>query len=97
VELQQLNSSVQQTNDGRKKIKCSRVKRQELNEQETIDLRVFYWAAFYGKDKFVKIMIEELCWSPFIKSFRLRSIVSAAVLGNQVDTVRMMIGDYEYN
>ena len=56
----------------------------------------FYWAAYYGKQEFLKIMVEELRWSPFIKSFKLRSVVSGAILGGKVDTVRMLLGDYSF-
>ena len=73
------------------------MKRQDLNEQETIDMRVFYWAAYYGRIDTLKLMVEELKWSPFIKSFRLRSIVSASIMGNQVDTVRFLVGEYKYD
>ena len=41
-------------------------------------------------------MVEELKWSPFIKSYKLRSVVSGAILGGQVDTVRMLLGNYQY-
>lgn len=59
-------------------------------------MRMFYWAAFFGHKNYLKIMIEELRWSPFIKSFKLRSIISGAILGSQVDTVRMLLGEYAY-
>jgi len=42
-------------------------------------------------------MIEDLKWSPFIKSFKLRSVVSSAILGSQVDTVRFLVGGYKYS
>ena len=67
--------------EGKKIIKCTRVRRQDLTLQETLDIRAFYWAAFYGFDSYLKIMVEELRWSPFIKSFKLRSIVSGAIMG----------------
>ena len=41
-------------------------------------------------------MVEDLRWSPFIKSFRKRSIISGAILGKQIDTVRFLLGDYVY-
>ena len=60
-------------------------------------MRVFYWAAYYGRVDTLKIMVEFLKWSPFIKSFRLRSIISAAILGDQVDAVRFLVGEYKYD
>lgn len=82
---------------GKKVIKCRRVTRFDLTADEGLEIRLFYWAAFYGKMRYLKFMVEELRWSPFIKSFRKRSIISAAILGNQVDTVRMLLGDYTYD
>ena len=72
------------------------MRRQDLTEQEAHDIRLFYWAAYYGKVRYLKIMVEELRWSPFIKSFKRRSIVSGAIMGGQVDTVRFLLGDYKY-
>ena len=57
---------------------------------------MFYWAAFYGYQSYLKLMIEELRWSPFIKSFKLRSIISGAIMGSQVETVRFLLGEYKY-
>ena len=53
------------------------VEKQNLKELVSLDsfnevavLRVFYWAAYYGKEDFVtSYMILMLKWSPFIKSF----------------------------
>ena len=42
-------------------------------------------------------MVEELRWSPFIKTFKLRSIVSGAIYGSQIDTVRMLCAEYSYD
>ena len=67
--------------DGRKIIKPHRVRYQDLTEEENDEIRNFYWAAFYGKRHFLKIMIEELRWSPFIKTYKKRSIISGAILG----------------
>lgn len=41
-------------------------------------------------------MILSRKWSPFIKSFRSRSVISGAVWGEQVETLRMLLGDYKY-
>ena len=77
-------------------INCVRVKRQELEYDEQVQVRVFYWAAFYGYNYFLRYLIEQKKWSPFIKSFRNRSIISGAIMGEQVETVRLLLGDYKY-
>jgi len=77
-------------------IKCVAMKRQDLNDDETIDMRIFYWAAYNGLDRYLRLMVENRKWSPYIKSFRNRSILSAAVWGSQVNTVRILLGDYTY-
>ena len=41
-------------------------------------------------------MILHRKWSPFIKSYRNRSIISGAIWGSRVDTVRMMLGNYKF-
>ena len=60
-------------------------------------MRTFYWAAFNGYNRYLRHMILSRKWSPFIKSFRNRSIISGAVWGSQVETVRMLLGDYQYS
>ena len=35
-------------------------------------------------------------WSPFIKSYRNRSIISGAIWGSQVSTVRMILGEFKF-
>ena len=85
------------TDDGDKIIiKCEKVKKQQLTEEETIDCRIFYWAAFNGYKKYLRLMILHRKWSPYIKSFRNRSIISGAVWGSQVETLRMLLGNYKY-
>ena len=59
-------------------------------------MRIFYWAAYNGFNKYVRYMILVRRWSPFIKSFRNRSIVSGAIWGSQVETVRLMLSNYKY-
>lgn len=57
------------------------MKRQDLSEEEAIDCRIFYWAAYNGFDTYMRHMVEDRKYSPFIKSFRNRSILSAAIWG----------------
>ena len=35
-------------------------------------------------------------WSPFIKAYRNRSILSGAIWGSQVNTVRMILGEFKF-
>lgn len=67
-----------------------------MDADELVDVRVFYWAAFNGFNKYVRLMIVNRRWSPFIKSYRNRSIISGAIWGSRVDTVRMIVGNYKY-
>ena len=78
-------------------IDCKKVKRQQLDHAETIDMHCFYWAAFYGLNKYLRYMVLSRRWSPFIKSFQQRSVISGAVWGEKVETIRMLLGDYKYN
>ena len=41
-------------------------------------------------------MITNRRWSPFMKSYKNRSVVSGAIWGSQVSTVRMIISNYKY-
>lgn len=68
------------------------VKRSGLkNDKEKSMIRVFYWAAFYGyKETIINYMILHLRWSPFIKSFRKQSVLTAAIRGRKVGLVRML-------
>lgn len=77
-------------------IHCEKIKRQQLNHEETIDMHCFYWAAFYGLNKHLRYMVLSRRWSPFIKSFQQRSVISGAVWGEKVETIRMLLGGYKY-
>ena len=78
-------------------IRCEKVKQREFTtEEEVIDCRIFYWAAFNGYNKYLRLMILHRKWSPYIKSFRNRSIISGAVWGSQIETLRMLLGNYKY-
>ena len=59
-------------------------------------MRIFYWAAFYGRTKTMNLMIRHRRWSPYIKSFRNQSIMSAAIRGERISLVRRLIFNYEY-
>ena len=77
-------------------IECVKVKRQQLDHEEAVDMHCFYWAAFYGLNKYLRYMVLSRRWSPFIKSFQNRSAISGAVWGEQTETIRMLLGDYKY-
>lgn len=59
-------------------------------------MRVFYWAAFHGFNRYLKYMVLHKKWSPFIKSFRNRSIVSGAIWGENLETIRLLVGQFKY-
>lgn len=85
------------TEEGEKTvIVCAKIRRQELVESERQDLRIFYWAAYNGFRKILRYMIQSRNWSPFMKSYKNRSIVSGAIWGSQVETIRMILGDYKF-
>ena len=44
-------------------------------------LTVFFWAAYFGNAKGVKYMIEVCRWSPMLRSYKGRDILSAAIIG----------------
>ena len=68
----------------------------QLSKEEQKELRAFYWASFFGIKKFIRLMIVERRWSPFIKSFKKRSILAAAIIGGRSKTCRIIICDYVY-
>ena len=82
--------------DGRHVIKCRKVNKSELEEEEIKALRAFYWAAFYGLKKYVRHMIVDFKWSPFIKSWRKRSILSAAIFGQRWRICKIIVEDFKY-
>jgi len=41
-------------------------------------------------------MILNRKWSPFIKAYRNRSIISGAIWGSKTETVRMMLANYKF-
>ena len=94
---QTVKSDLEQCNDCTKQIiYCVKRKRKELSEYELVDVSVFYWASFYGLNKYVRYMILNRKWSPFIKAYRNRSIISGAIWGSKTETVRMMLANYKF-
>jgi len=60
-------------------------------------MRIFYWCAFYGEESYLRLMVRTRRWSPFIKSFKNRSAISGAIWGNKPETVRYLLGEYQYD
>ena len=59
-------------------------------------IRVFYWAAFYGyNDTVIDYMVLHMRWSPFIKSFKRQSVLTAAIRGKKVSLVRLL-SDFKF-
>ena len=81
---------------GKSIVWLKKVRRTELDDVETAELRIFYWAAFYGRAKTVNRMIMHRKWSPFIKSFRNQSVMTAAIRGERVSIVQRLAGAFEY-
>lgn len=99
METAKLNDSNQifplhEENKKKKIIYCKYTRKQELVTEDKVDLRIFYWAAYYGMKKTLIHMIESRRWSPFMKSYKNRSVISAAIWGNQIEMVRFILGDY---
>ena len=77
-ERQYLNKLPKSDRTGQFKIQLEKECEKDLTDRadspddinEVAALRIFYWAAFNGKENFViGYMILMLKWSPFIKSF----------------------------
>ena len=73
---------LQTHSDGIKKLlPCVRTNQIELSKDEKKDLLIFYWAAYYGLKKYVRLMLIKRRWSPFIKSYNGRSVLAGAICG----------------
>ena len=81
---------------GKTIIELAKVRRTELNEDESAELRIFYWAAYFGRSKTVNRMVMHRKWSPFIKSFREQSVMTGAIKGERVNIVQRLAGGFEY-
>ena len=93
----QFGEDLQTHTDGQKKIlPCVRTNKIELKPSEKKDLHIFYWAAYYGLKKYVRLMLIKRRWSPFIKSYKNRSILAGAICGGRSKVCRMILKEYEY-
>lgn len=61
------------------------------DEEKQADSRIVYWAAFDGQLHTVKNGIEELRMSPFIDCFQKRTIITAAVMGQQLQILEYIL------
>jgi len=53
-----------------------------------------YWCAFYGRKSMLELMIINLRWSPFIKSFKSQNCLTTAVRGKRFEVVNYI---YSFN
>ena len=56
-----------------------------------VDAKIVYWAALRGKDKLVQAAFEVKKMSPFIKCFAGSNIVTAAIIGNKVEVLTLIL------
>ena len=58
---EQFGDDLEDAVDGTKKIlPCVKINRHQLNTGEKIEIRIFYWASFFGLKKSVRFMILKL-------------------------------------
>ena len=60
-------------------------------------MRIFYWAAYYGNEGLMTQLVRDRRWSPFIKSYKNRSVISGAIWGGKTEVVRYLLGTYKFN
>ena len=59
-------------------------------------IRIFYWAAFYGhNDTIIDYMILFKRWSPYIKSYKMQSVLTGTIRGKRVSLLRLF-SDYQF-
>ena len=59
-------------------------------------MHIFYWAAYTGEDEFLKdYMLFGLKFSPFVGTYKDRSVLTGAVLGESREVIRL-ICSYKY-
>jgi len=84
-------------NSEQRKIVLQKINQAQLTVRERLELRTFYWAAFFGMQDYVRVMLVVLRWSPFLKSFKKRSILSGAIIGRQVEMASVIIEQFYYD
>ena len=58
-------------------------------------MSTIYWSAYYGLTEYVRWILIARKWSPFIKSFKRRSVLAATICGKQIETAKMLLS-YTY-
>ena len=96
ISTEDLKKSLPVHENGKSIVKLAKVRRTELSDAESAELRIFYWAAYYGRSKTVNRMVMHRKWSPFIKSFRNQSVMTAAIRGERVAVVQRLAGAFHY-
>lgn len=94
-EVELLSKMEKSEKTGQYKVVLVKAESRDLSDDadfnEKAIMRVFYWAAHFGKQNFViGYMIMLLKWSPFIKSFQKQSVLTAAIRGKQTELIRKM-------
>ena len=54
---------------------------------------LYYWAAYYGQFETVKLFLNKLGISPFIKLYNYKNLIDAAVEGSQYEMLEFIIKD----
>jgi hypothetical protein len=68
----------------------------EVDDDESkLDARIVYWAANLGELAIVKAAIDLRRMSPFIKCFKKRNMISAAVIGGKSVVLKFILS-YRY-
>jgi hypothetical protein len=63
----------------------------QLNEKQVGFAHLFFWACFLGINKTVELFLNKIGLSPFSKVYTEQNCVSAAVRGEQYETVKMLV------
>ena len=74
---------------------CDDINSDNLSDQDQQELRIAYWAAYYGLTECVRWILVANRWSPFMKSYKKRSILAATICGKQIETAQMILS-YQY-
>ena len=56
-----------------------------LNDDQKKLVKIYYWAGWCGERNMVYLFLKGLCISPFAKAYRGCSVVTACVIGHQID------------
>lgn len=88
-------AQLQTDEDGNEFVAVRAIKKEDLSSSEVPLLRLYYWAAHYDFEEDVDVFITRLGWSPFMKSYKKQSIVTAAMKGGRLEILRLIFS-YKY-